>query len=276
MHESTFPVRIFDVDAFGGLRTPVLLRFLWQSASDASTAVGYDLEWYERAGTLWIIRRTRLEMLAPIHYRDVLTVRTWVSDIRRVRSQRRYEVRGAEGQATARATTDWVYVDLTRGALVQPPLEMQRALMPDGVASEARLASLAAAPPASAERGTRRVELADLDTVGHVNNAQYSVFVEQFVWDALAARGWTLEPTVATPRPLLLAHDLEYFEAARYGDLIQSAVWVTAIDADRFETDCQLSLRGQRALHARSTWRWPDGSCPEGLRHAVDRLASRS
>ncbi|MBX3028496.1 hypothetical protein KF840_26680 [bacterium] len=274
MHESTFPVRIFDVDAFGELRTPVLLRFLWQSASDASTAVGYDLEWYERAGTLWIIRRTRVEMLAPIRYRDALTVRTWVADIRRVRSQRRYEVRNGDDRPVASATTDWVYVDLARGALVQPPVEMQRALMPGGVASQPRLPSLAVAPPAAAARGTRRVELADLDTVSHVNNAQYSVFVEQFVWDALAARGWTLDPAPAAARPRLLAHDLEYFEAARYGDALDGAVWVTAIDADRFETDCQLSLRGQRSLHARSTWRWPDAPCPESLRRAVDGLVA--
>ena len=276
MHSSTFPVRIFDVDAFGDLRTPVLLRFLWQTASDASTAVGYDLEWYERAGTLWIIRRTRVELLAPVRYRDELTIRTWVSDIRRVRSQRQYAVdRAGDGSPVARAVTDWVYVDLARGALMQPPVEMQRALMPDGVSSEPRLASLATPPPAEAERAARRVEFADLDTVAHVNNAQYSIFVEQMVWDALAKRGWPLQATPGSARPRLVAHDLEYFEAARYGDRLDGAVWVTAIDADRFDTDCQLALDGQRSLHARSTWRWPDGPVAETLRRAVDSLAAR-
>ena len=273
MHSTSFPIRIFDVDAFGDLRTPVLLRFLWQTASDASTAVGYDLEWYERAGTLWIIRRTRVQMLAPARYRDVLSIRTWVADIRRVRSQREYEVHNADGTAVARATTDWVYVDLARGALVQPPVEMQHALMPDGVTSQPRLPSLAAAPPPAAAAGTRRVELADLDTVSHVNNSQYSVFVEQMVWDALAARGWTLDPLPHAVRPRLVGHDLEYFEAARYGDRLDGAVWVTAIDDDRFETDCQLTINGQRSLHARSIWRWPDGAVPESLRRAVASLA---
>jgi acyl-CoA thioesterase FadM len=231
------------------------------------------MEWYERAGTLWIIRRTRLELLAPARYRDELTVRTWVSDIRRVRSQREYEVRRGDGGMVARAATDWVYVDLARGALLRPPVEMQHALMPDGVTSQPRPASLTAAPPSGAERVARRVELTDLDTVSHVNNAQYSIFVEQMVWDALAARGWALEPTPGSARPRLVGHDLEYFEAARYGDRIDGAVWVTAVDADRFDTDCQLALNGQRSLHARSTWRWPDGPCPESLRRAVDSLA---
>ena len=275
MHQSHFPVRIFDVDVFGELRTPVLLRFLWQAASDASTAVGYDLEWYERAGTLWIIRRTRLETLAPVHYRDELTIRTWVSDIRRVRSQREYVVeRRGDGAAVARAATDWVYVDLARGALVQPPVELQRALMPDGVTSQKRPPSPAAPPPAHAARVARRVELADLDTVAHVNNAQYSVFVEQMVWDALAARGWCLDVAPGAPRPRLAGHDIEYFEAARYGDHLDGAVWVSAISDGGFETDCQLSIDGRRSLHARSAWRCVDAPTPPALATAIRSLAT--
>ena len=275
MHESHFPVRIFDVDAFGQLRTPVLLRFLWQTASDASTAVGYDLEWYERAGTLWIIRRTRLELAAPLRYRDELSIRTWVSDIRRVRSQRQYEVRRAGDAApVGRAVTDWVYVDLARGALIQPPAEMQAALMPDGVVAEPRRPSLAAPAPAGAWQGTRRVELGDLDTVAHVNNAQYALFVEQATWDALAAHGWSVDPTGAAGHLQLAATDLEYFDSAQYGDQLSAAVWVSAVNDTAFTADCQLLRAGSRSLHARCTWRWSAGALPDALRGAVGRLLS--
>ena len=275
MHATHFPVRIFDVDVFGELRTAVLLRFLWQTASDASTAVGYDLEWYERTGTLWIIRRTRLDWLAPVRYRDELTIRTWVSDIRRVRSQREYVVeRAADGATVVRAATDWVYVDLARGALVQPPAALQQALMPDGVTSQKRPPSPAAPPPDGAVRLVRRVELADLDTVAHVNNSQYSVFVEQMVWDALAARGWALDVRAGTPRPRLVAHDLEYFEAAQYGDQLAGAVWVPSVADDGFETDCQLSIDGRRSLHCRSRWRWSDAPLPAALAAAARSLGA--
>lgn len=273
MHESPFPVRIFDVDAFGQLRTPVLLRFLWQTASDASTAVGYDLDWYERAGALWIIRRTRLELSAPLRYRDELTIRTWVSDVRRVRSQRQYEVRRAgEAEPIGRAATDWVYVDLTRGALLQPPREMQQALMPDGVVAEPRQPSIASPPPAHAWRGSRRVELGDLDTVSHVNNAQYALFVEQATWDALAAHGWPVDPFGAAGHLQLAACDLEYFDSAQYLDQLEAAVWMTALDASTFAADCQLLRAGTRSLHARCTWRWSGGELPSALHAAASRL----
>ena len=41
------------------------------------------------------------------------------------------------------------------------------------------------------------IELADLDSVAHVNNARYAAFLEQDLYDALAHNGWSLDPTVA-------------------------------------------------------------------------------
>lgn len=61
MHSSAFDVRI------------------WQAASEASAAVGFDIDWYERQGTLWIIRRTQLERRAPIALGECLRVDTWVT-----------------------------------------------------------------------------------------------------------------------------------------------------------------------------------------------------
>ncbi len=102
MHSTAFPIRIFDVDVFGELRPNVLLRFLWQTAAEATAAAGYDNDWYERQGTLWIIRRTQVQLLAPLHYLDEITIRTWVIDMRRVRSQRAYEVRRRGDDARGR------------------------------------------------------------------------------------------------------------------------------------------------------------------------------
>jgi len=273
MHRTDFEIRIFDVDVFGELRPNVLLRFLWQTASEATAAAGFDVEWYEQRGTLWIIRRTQLAVHAPVVFRDRLSIRTWVSDFRRVRSLREYEVRRVADHALlARATTDWVYVDLARGGLAQPPIEMQRAMMPDGVASVRRVASVAADPPPHAARTTRRVELADLDSVAHVNNAQYPVFVEQATWDALAAHGWPIDPTSPHTRPRLAAHDLEYFDAARYGDVLDCAVWVSAMDDAAFTTECALLRHGGRSVHAQSLWRWPSPPAAD-LRAAVAALA---
>lgn len=272
-HTSRFPVQIFDLDAYGELRTNGLLRFMQQAASDASAAAGFDVEWYERAGTLWVIRRTIADFLLPVLYRDELEVRTWVSDIRRVRSQREYEVwRPADAALVARGATDWVYVDLMRGSPVRPPEEMVQRLMPD-VGAQPRPARAAAAPPACAVTVARRVELADLDSVAHVNNAHYTVYVEQALYDGLAARGWRLDPSQRAARLRPVRHDLEYFAEAQYDDRLDAAVWVTALEAGTFASECTLSRGGTRVLHASSRWQWSAADRPAELRAALTTLA---
>jgi acyl-CoA thioester hydrolase len=271
-HASTFRVQIFDLDAYGELRTNGMLRFMQQTASDASAAAGFDVEWYERAGTLWVIRRTIADFLAPALYRDELEVRTWVSDMRRVRSQREYEVwRPADATLVARASTDWVYVDLTRGSPVQPPDEMVQRLMPD-VGAQPRPPRAATAAPAHAVTVARRVELADLDSVAHVNNAHYTVYVEQALCDALAVRGWGLDPSPRAARLRPLRHDLEYFAEAQYDNRLDATVWVTALEGNAFGSECTLSRNGARVLHASSRWQWSVDQLPAALHAALRAL----
>jgi len=273
LHTGHYRVNLFDVDAFGDLSSTALLRFLQQTASDASAAVGYDVEWYERHGTLWVIRRTVVEVIQPARYRDRLAIATWVSDIRRVRSQREYEVRQSDGDALiARGWTDWVYIDIARGRPIQAPREMCRALMPEGVVVQPREPRLVGTSPATAFRADRRVEFAELDSVAHVNNANYARYIEQDLWDALGAAGWSIDPTANRERLRLQRHDLEYFESAQYGDRLQSTTWVTDHRDDSFTCEHLLTRDSARILHARSDWRWDGGEMPARLSRALDAL----
>jgi len=272
-HSGRFRVSINDVDAYGELRSNVVLRFMQQTASDASAAAGFDIAWYERAGTLWVIRRTIVDYLAAAHYNDELEVRTWVADMRRVRSQREYEVwRTGDRTLVARGSTDWVYVDLTRGAPTQPPEEMRQRLMPD-VGAQPRPPRAAALVPAHAAHTARRVEWADLDSVAHVNNAHYAVYVEQAVFDALAAHGWRIDPLSRAARLRVQRHDLEYFAEAQYDDQLDAAVWTTAPDGATFGSACTLARDGTRLLHAASRWTWSGPELSTDLRAALAALS---
>jgi len=133
-HTFRFRVQLYDVNAFAELSPTGMLRFLQQAASEASAALGFDVDWYADQKTAWLIRRTVVDLPEPAPYRDEVAIRTWVADIRRVRSQREYEARRVSDNAlVARGHTDWVYVDLERGTPCRPPRELQEALMPGGI-----------------------------------------------------------------------------------------------------------------------------------------------
>lgn len=73
----------------------------------------------------WVVREHRIEYLSPGFAGDLIEVQTWVVNIRRVRSLRRYRfVRIAEGQVLAKGETDWVLVDTQTGGPIRIPDEI--------------------------------------------------------------------------------------------------------------------------------------------------------
>jgi acyl-CoA thioesterase FadM len=179
--------------------------------------------------------------------------------MRRVRSERAYEVtRSADATVLARATTDWVYVDIARAMPTRVPRELQAALMPDGITMQTRRPDPWPLPPSGAHRTQRRVELAHLDSVAHVNNARYADYLEQDVYDALAAHGWPVDPTKRSERLRLRSLDLEYLSPALYDNRIDGHVWVTSTDENRFECAHRLREGNRDIVAARSTWDYAD------------------
>jgi acyl-CoA thioester hydrolase len=73
-------------------------------------------------GATWVVRSHHVEFLAPAYAGDLIEVRTWVANLRRVRSLRKYEfVRVSEGVTLVRGETDWVLVDIESGRPVAIP-----------------------------------------------------------------------------------------------------------------------------------------------------------
>jgi acyl-CoA thioester hydrolase len=76
-------------------------------------------------GVTWVVRSHLVEYLSPALEGDLLEVRTWLANLRRVRSLQRYEfVRKTDGQLLARGETDWVLVEIAIGRPVSIPREI--------------------------------------------------------------------------------------------------------------------------------------------------------
>ena len=271
------PVWQADVDAFGELRSTTLLRLLQETATRASSDAGFDPAYYERQATLWLVRRTAVTRMAPLRYGDEGEVTSWVADVRRVRSQREYAVH-AGGRLAARASTDWVYVDRATGRPRRVPADMEQAFLPEPTAPLARRPFPEPPAPAAALRAVRRVELQDLDALAHVNNATYLHYVEQAAEDAAAAVGWPLGAAIAAGgrlRPVL--HDLEYADAAVYGDEIEVASWTTDVTTCEVERHTMLVRRStaRTLVRAISRYAWTTltgetATLPDGLRRVLE------
>ena len=67
-------------------------------------------------GATWVVRSHTVEYLRPAFAGELVEVQTWVVNIRRVRSLRRYRfIRKSDGKLLVKGETDWVFVDAKTG-----------------------------------------------------------------------------------------------------------------------------------------------------------------
>ena len=75
-----------------------------------------DADKYELTGTTWVVRSHYVEFLLPAFVGDNITILTWVSNIKRIRSLRKYKfICESDNKVLAKAQTDWVFLDAKTG-----------------------------------------------------------------------------------------------------------------------------------------------------------------
>jgi acyl-CoA thioester hydrolase len=85
-------------------------------------------------GATWVVRSHQVEYFHPAYLGEQIEGRTWVANLRRVRSLRRYEfVRISDGSTLVRGSTEWVFIDAQSGAprLIPPEIARLFTLLPD-------------------------------------------------------------------------------------------------------------------------------------------------
>lgn len=229
VHERRFEVRDYECDPFGHVNNTNYLRYMQETAFDASRAAGFGNEAYHELGRVWLVRETDISYRLPLHYRDVFTVRTWVQDFRRFRSRRRYELRRGD-DLVADAVTDWVFVDTATGKPERIPQAMVDAFFPDGpptddVPPREPFPATPAAPP-GAYVIERPVAWSDLDGLHHVNNAVYLNYAEDAGMGAIAAYGWPVDRCMAAGFAIVARRQrIEYKAQAVLGDTVRVTTW---------------------------------------------------
>ncbi|MDY0397909.1 MAG: nitroreductase family protein [Desulfuromonas thiophila] len=102
-------------DENGHVNNVEYIRWMQQVAIAHSRAQG-GLAILEPLGCTWVARRHEIEYLQPALPGQIIELQTWVSDLRKVRSLRKYRfVRCPDGMLLAQAQTDWVFVETASG-----------------------------------------------------------------------------------------------------------------------------------------------------------------
>ena len=115
-----------DIDGLDHANNVVYVRWVQDAATSHSDAIGLDLAAYVARGAVFLVKRHEIDYLRPALLGDALDVETRVLVLASASSERRTQIRRrGDGVLLARAVTQWVFVDLTRGRPVRIPAEVR-------------------------------------------------------------------------------------------------------------------------------------------------------
>lgn len=122
IYEHEHAVRPDEVDLFGHVNNLAYVRWLQDAAVRHSAAMGWPMERYRAENHGWVVRSHFVEYKQPAFADQTIVVRTWVADMQRVTSLRKYEiVRPADSALLVRAETNWAFVRMSDLKLTRIP-----------------------------------------------------------------------------------------------------------------------------------------------------------
>lgn len=111
------------IDENGHVNNVVYVQWMQDIAIEHYASIG-GIE-AQGPDSTWVIRKHSVEYFLPAFAGEEIEVRTWVEDLRKVRSLRMYEfVRKSDGKVLVKGETDWVFMDSRTGKLKAIPVEV--------------------------------------------------------------------------------------------------------------------------------------------------------
>ena len=111
--EITIPKNVIDEN--GHVNNVAYVQWMQDIALEHYASIG-GIE-AQGPDATWVIREHKVEYFLPAFEGEDVEIRTWVENIRRVRSLRKYEfIRKSDNKVLVKGETDWVFVDTKAGS----------------------------------------------------------------------------------------------------------------------------------------------------------------
>ncbi|MEO5886923.1 MAG: acyl-CoA thioesterase [Anaerolineales bacterium] len=126
IHSKTFIIPANTMDENGHVNNVAYVQWMQDIAVEHYESIGGTRP-MQLVGSTWVVREHRIEYLLPAFADEEIEIKTWVENIRRVRSLRKYEfIRKTDGKILVRGETDWVFVDAQTGTPRAIPNEVSK------------------------------------------------------------------------------------------------------------------------------------------------------
>ena len=193
--EYSFKVRSYECGADGFASLPAVCNYLQEAASLNAEELGFSKSNFDAQGEniSWVLTRLAVKMIRYPKWEEEVKVVTFPRGGRKIVAWRDFEIKAANGETIALATSEWMLIDLKTRKIVSIPESVLLACefgTESVLGPEPFTARLKFPADVNVEKtGPYKAQYSHIDLNGHVNNVHY---IE-----------WLLEPLKAA-RPLRL------------------------------------------------------------------------
>ena len=125
VYSRSFTIPTDVIDENGHVNNVAYVQWMQDIAVEHYASIG-GIE-AQGSNATWVVREHKIEYFVPAFAGEEIEIKTWVENIRRVRSLRKYEfVRKSDGRVLVQGETDWVFVDAKTGRPLPIPEEVAR------------------------------------------------------------------------------------------------------------------------------------------------------
>ncbi|HNH25526.1 MAG TPA: acyl-CoA thioesterase [Anaerolineales bacterium] len=129
IYSKTITIPSSTIDENGHVNNVVYVQWMQDIAIEHYASIG-GVE-AQGPDATWVIRKHSIEYFLPAFEGEEIEVRTWVEDLRKVRSLRMYEfVRKSDGKTLVKGESDWVFMDMKTGRPKAIPAEVENIFKP--------------------------------------------------------------------------------------------------------------------------------------------------
>lgn len=200
-----WPLRVADVDREGRLKFDAATRHIQDIGTDQLREMGY-----EETHPLWIVRRTMIDMIEPVVFKDMLRLRRWCSGTSNRWCEMRVRIEGRKG-GLVESEAFWININRE----TQGPARISDDFI-EGLrrtTDESRLRwkpYLTAGSRADAEHvRDYPVRVSDIDIFDHMNNSVYWSVVEDYLYSQPELMKGPLRVTIEHDLPVALGDKLK-------------------------------------------------------------------
>jgi acyl-ACP thioesterase len=200
-----WPLRVADVDREGRLKFDAATRHIQDIGSDQLREMGY-----EEVHPLWIVRRTMIDLIEPIEFKDMLRLRRWCSGTSNRWCEMRVRIDGRRG-GLMESEAFWININReTQGpARISDDFisGLQRTTDVDRLRWKAYLT--AGRRETADESRAYPVRVSDIDIFDHMNNSVYWSVVEDYLYTHPELLKAPLRVAIEHDLPVALGEQLE-------------------------------------------------------------------